>query len=186
MASSVIANGIKVSNGLNTEGTSDTTKDVGSAVWWNPLIMSSGGGESVEENVAGDPSSLTSLLEGEIHLDSDLFPTCDVPFLSVTYNVSASITSTTQDLTVERVRPAPAPSTSPPVSPSVKNAILGAANDALKDLENVASTPVQIVTVKGEGDPIPVSFMPRSAPKKVDLSVVKEVEYSGVVVAGFV
>ncbi|RXW19383.1 hypothetical protein EST38_g6482 [Candolleomyces aberdarensis] len=207
MASSVIANGIKVSNGLNTEGTSDTTKDVGSAVWWNPLIMNSGGGESAEQNVAGDPSSrtpsVTSLLEGEIHLDSDLFPTCDVPFLSVSYTVSASITSATQDLTVERVRPAPAPSTSPPVSPrssrrfsqrlsqilspsSVKNAILGAANDALKDLENVASTAVEIVTVKGEGDPIPVSFMPRSAPKKVDLSIVKEVEYSGVVVAGFV
>ncbi|KAJ2915631.1 hypothetical protein MD484_g4814, partial [Candolleomyces efflorescens] len=207
MASSVIANGIKVSNGSNAEGTSDTTREVGSAVWWNPLIMS-GAAEDAEQDAAGDASapaktpSVTSLLEGEIHLDSDLFPTCDLPFLSASYTVSASITSTTQDLIVERVLPTTVLPPSPPVSPrssrrfskrlsqilspsSVKNAI-NAANEALKNLENVASTPVQIVTVKEEGDPIPVTFMPRSAPKKVDLSIVREVEYSGVVVAGFV
>jgi hypothetical protein len=76
MASSVIANGIKVSNGSNAEGTSDTTREVGSAVWWNPLIMSGGDGEGVEQNVAGDPISCeqsSSHLRRFILADPNLF-----------------------------------------------------------------------------------------------------------------
>lgn len=70
---------------------------------------------------------------------------------------------------------------------SLSSSITGAKGKgpAENDTENVAFRAVEVVTVKGDG-PIPVSFTPRSAPKRVDLSSVREIEYSGAPVAGFV
>ena len=53
----------------------DVTKQVGpSAVWWSP--RGAGSGECADRTDV-------IMLEGEMHLDGDLLPSCDVPFLLV-------------------------------------------------------------------------------------------------------
>ena len=115
------------------------------------------------------------------------------------YTVSVSVNSPTQELTLELVQSPGSPSSSPQVSPRSSKrfsrrlseilSLTGSADGRSKrtaqdSTENTSYTVVQIVTVGGEG-PTPVSFMPRSARKKVDLSSVREIEYFGPVIAGF-
>ncbi|KAF5329050.1 hypothetical protein D9611_013871 [Ephemerocybe angulata] len=173
-ASSTVLNGFRTHSG---EEERERRKKIGTtAVWWRPR------GLGAQNNVV---EAGTSLLEGELHLDPGLFPSCEVPFLSVSYVVSAYL-SDSQDLAVECLSrpeinlPSP-PATptrpkrfSPPSYPS-QDLYLRATVDKKKA---VASLPVKICTVKGEG-PLPVHFMPRPVAIAPNKTEVQDVEMMG-------
>ncbi|TEB23785.1 hypothetical protein FA13DRAFT_1402892 [Coprinellus micaceus] len=152
----------------------DETKKVGpSAVWWSP--RGAGSGEyAARANVV--------TLEGEMHLDGDLLPSCDVPFLLVSYTVSVDL-SQSQELLVECIQDASNGSPSPPsspVTPTSRRTSRFTRSVDLRDKQGLSkcdvSLPVTIVTVKASG-PHPIGYMPRAVVQKPDRSEVQEVEY---------
>jgi hypothetical protein len=171
----------------------DETKKVGpSAVWWSP--RGAGSGEyAARANVV--------TLEGEMHLDGDLLPSCDVPFLLVSvsaFDLSSRLTLTgggtcqytvsvdlsqSQELLVECIQDTPNGSPSPPsspVTPTSRRTSRFTRSVDLRDKQGLSkcdvSLPVTIVTVKASG-PHPIGYMPRAVVQKPDRSEVQEVEY---------
>lgn len=180
------------------EDVCDESKEVGNpAVWWSPK----GAGSA---DCAHGPDVV--LLEGEMHLEPDLLPSCEIPFLLVSvcisdfttvcqrtdygacqYTVSVSL-SQSQELSIAATPAGSTPSS--PTTPTCRRTSRfsrSAGSDAQASksstepgasVECTASHPVTIVTVKASG-PHPIGYMPRPVVKKPDLSTVQQVEYAG-------
>ncbi|KAF6752607.1 hypothetical protein DFP72DRAFT_904188 [Ephemerocybe angulata] len=124
------------------------------AVWWTPRDV--GGG--------------TFNLEGEIHLDVGHLPSCETPFLNVSYAVTVSIKAS-PDLDVSLV---------PQSSRIMARGRRGSAASVLPSsstTEPLVEFPVRIATAHAKQGPVPRPFTPPPPRKLKDGSRVQEVQY---------
>ncbi|KAF5333564.1 hypothetical protein D9611_002836 [Ephemerocybe angulata] len=122
----------------------------GEAVWWTPRDV--GGG--------------TFNLEGEIHLDVGHLPSCETPFLNVSYAVTVSIKSS-PDFDVSLV---------PQPSRIMAHGRRGSAASVLPS-EPLVEFPVRIATAHAKQGPVPTPFTPPPPRKLKDGSRVQEIQY---------
>ncbi|KAJ3527365.1 hypothetical protein NMY22_g9816 [Coprinellus aureogranulatus] len=140
----------------------------GSAIWWTPRSCTQVAGEGGTRAPAGIAGKV--VLEGEIHIDIGLLPTCKVPFLVVSHNVQVTLKGS-QDLEVTRI-----PEGNLIQHASSREVSGSAAPIRTQDLPSFA---VSIVTAHAPESPIPTHFTPRPPRKKRDLSVVQGLQYEG-------
>ncbi|EAU82656.1 hypothetical protein CC1G_12424 [Coprinopsis cinerea okayama7 len=112
---------------------------VGEAVWWTP----------VHGGYADRRRGVETRLEGEIHLERDLFPSCETSFLCVQYNISIALRDS-QDFVVKNIE------TSEGVSSST----------ATSNRTCLGTYPVKITTLGHMDDPLPTCFTPRHAGRR--------------------
>lgn len=121
----------------------------GTAVWWTPTMPSPTTPkphlvDSIDDANKSAASTSQLRLEGEMHLDGDLLPTFEVPFLSVSHFVEASLNDNTPDIQATPIRSH---------SPTTNG---GTANQLEHSL--FPSYPIQIVTARALRGPAPVAF----------------------------
>ncbi|KAJ3542292.1 hypothetical protein NMY22_g3565 [Coprinellus aureogranulatus] len=135
----------------------------GSAVWWTPRTQQAGEGAALVE----DGNLISELsLEGEIHTDIELLPSCQVPFLDVSHHVQISLQQS-QDLDIAVTSAMQSPR-SPHQRPS------------MSQLGLLPSWPVGIATAHAGTGQAPTAFTNRPPRKKKDLSAVKDVQFTGI------
>ncbi|TEB36586.1 hypothetical protein FA13DRAFT_1726950 [Coprinellus micaceus] len=163
VAAPVNASGaVKIGQGSKA-ARSNNSEEGGTAVWWTPRAHVARG--DVKEDGFKSMSELS--LEGEVHIDVALLPTCAVPFLEVSHDLHVSLKGS-QDLDVTVIPEDPS-GTLPSAlrKPQALNA----------DIKELPAWSVRIVTAHAPAGPVPTPFTPRPARKKKDLSVVQELQY---------
>ncbi|KAG2012991.1 hypothetical protein CC2G_009934 [Coprinopsis cinerea AmutBmut pab1-1] len=111
---------------------------VGEAVWWTP----------VRGGYGDRKKGVETRLEGEIHLERDLFPSCETTFLCVQYNISIALRAS-QDFVVKNI---------------VTSG--GVSSSAMSNGMCLGTYPVKITTLGHMDDPLPTSFTPRHAGRR--------------------
>lgn len=135
----------------------EISSEVEAAVWW------------VNSATGGAPSARRRELEGEIHLDKDLQPTCDFALFKVSVSVLGLVRTPAANYVIHLPQYAVEflPFATPVFQLQVKGS--GSSSPTLKKFpeETLISHPVTIATLHGEG-PIPVAYTqptPRASKK---------------------